>query len=428
MHTIKNASLLTIVASLLFLSYSCQEGVKDVGQTSEQSVMGADLFNDKCQKCHGVRRVLNTFKDEETWIKTIKRMGGKENSQISSDQLEQLVKFHILRQKKESQVFKQKCQQCHPGKRFVEKAMTLEQARAVVKKMQEKAGNTILDEDVELIINYHVREHNLAVQQGLNKSVGTALGLGSSIDPQIITLFVQKCSSCHEPERSMYVFKDEKTWNKTLKKMQAYSRGLILDEEVEQLVRFHTQTQKNSMQIFQETCTTCHNTQRIFQRSMTDEEWLHTIKEMQKKAPDLIDNEKIEVLAGYAQRFERVMAGIFEGRCGNCHMENRANVTLKFGAKDSLVVLVNERFTTTTSQPDVRELMASHTEREKREMAVFDKDCNGCHSPDQPKNKINRNIEELTLLIASIQNKVHDQSVSRTINTQIGFHKAKQRH
>ncbi|MFC1523440.1 hypothetical protein ACFL6N_01490 [Thermodesulfobacteriota bacterium] len=427
LHSLQRTISYFALAAGLLLIVSCQGGTNSTSPPSKGFMQGGGLFNEKCQKCHGVRRTLTTQKDEETWVKTILRMQEKEKSDISSEQLEKLVQYHVERQKRENALFQDKCQKCHPGNRFIQKAMTPEQARTVIKTMQEKAGNTIRSEDVELIINYHIREHNLAVQQGLSRTTGQALGIGSSVDPKIITLFVSKCSSCHEPERSMYVFKDKKTWSRTLRKMQAYSRGFISTEDTVKLVSFHVRNQKNSMEIFKETCTECHTSAKIFQRSMTDEQWRHTIREMQKKSPDLISEGKIDVLLGFIQRFEQVIANIFEGQCSNCHLDDRNIGTVKAEAQDSLIVLVNERFTTAVSQPDVQTILNSHKERENRQMSIFTDDCTQCHPDDQPRTKRIRSRDEWTKIIATKQDKTHNNNVARSINTQIKFHIADQR-
>ncbi len=408
--------------ALIFLMLSCQEGIKKTAMEDETR-SGADLFQAECQKCHGLRRVISAFRDEETWINTISRMRDKNKADITSEEIEQLVKFHVERQKKETAVFKSKCQKCHPGGRFVQKALTPAQARIIIKKMQEKAGNTIKDEDVQLIINYHMREHQLALKKSMQSAFSNVLE-DYGIDPEALTLFVEKCSSCHELERSMFVYKDEQAWQKTIKKMQAYSRGLMTDDEVNRLVAFHAKRQKTELEVFRETCLACHTAARIFRRSMTEEEWLATVKKMQEKAPTLINDEKITILTNFHQKQENIMASLFEGQCKQCHIYLTRAASMSTGAKYSLKILASEKFAADESKPDIDELIIFHSERERREMDVFG-ECSKCHPEGRSKSYNTRTREDWILLISSMQDKVFSQKVATGINTQINFHVAK---
>jgi len=427
-------SLLSVLLSS-FAFVSCQTGKDSAPAPQAREAQpapvalppGADLFTKECSKCHGLRRAMNTYKDEKTWIDTITRMQKQNKAQLTSQQIEQMVQYHVERQKRENEIFQSKCQKCHLGKRFVEKALTPEQARAVIIRMQQKAGNTIQDDDVELLVNYHVREHQVAVKNNLGNAMGILKDQDPSFDTEGLTLFVQKCTSCHEPEVSLNVIKDERSWKRTIRKMQAYSQRFITHEDVAKLVAFLYGRQKTERQVFEETCTSCHPGERITRHSMSDEEWMEIVKRMQAKAPDLITADKIKIITSYHRRHEAIMTTLFYGQCDQCHLFGdtpRSDIdpgVRRIRALNTLVTLVNERFAGEITRPEIRNLMQFHVERQKREMDVFKQGCSKCHPPDQPMKGI-RDRKEWAMLIASLQEKLYDTKTDDSINTQVNFH------
>jgi cytochrome c2 len=436
--TIRFSLLSIVLASFIFVS--CQTGKDSAPAPQTREVQpkpaamppGAELFTKECAKCHGLRRAMNTYKDEKTWIDTITRMQKQNKAQLTSQQIEQMVKFHVERQKRENEIFQSKCQKCHLGKRFVEKALTPEQARAVIKRMQQKAGNTIQDDDVDLLVNYHVREHQAAVKNNLSSAMGVLKDQDPSFDTEGLTLFVRKCTSCHEPEVSLNVIKDERSWKRTIRKMQAYSRDFITHDDVAKLVAFLYGRQKTEKQVFVETCTGCHTDERISKHSMSAEEWMEVVKRMQAKAPDLITEEKIKIITSYHNRHEAIMTTLFYGQCDQCHVFSniqRGDINpgvRRTRALNTLVTLANERFAGEITRPEIRNLMQFHVERQKREMDVFKQGCDTCHPTGQPM-KGTKPRKEWAMLIASLQEKLYDTKTDDSINTQINFHIAAQR-
>jgi cytochrome c2 len=314
----------------------------------------------------------------------------------------------------------------------VEKALTPEQARAVIKRMQQKAGNTIQDDDIDLLVNYHVREHQVSVKNNLGNAMGILKEQDPSFDTEALTLFVQKCTSCHEPELSLNVIKDKRSWKRTIRKMQAYSRDFITHEDVARLVAFLYGRQKTEKQVFVDTCTGCHTDERISKHSMSEEEWLEVVKRMQAKAPDLITEDKIKIITSYHHRHEAIMTMLFYGQCDQCHLfsdTQKSDINpgvRRIRALNTLVTLANERFAGEISRPEIRNLMNFHVERQQREMDVFKQGCDTCHPADQPM-KGTRARKEWAMLIASLQEKLYDTKTDDSINTQINFHVAAQR-
>ena len=270
---------------------------------------GAELFKSKCSKCHDPELALKKSRTAEVWNDTIIRMKEEHNADISREEINLLVQYHVARQRQEAAIFKEKCQKCHPGKVFLKQNLTPDQVREIIKRMQQKAGNSIEAKDIEIIINYHAR----AQQAALDKTLNDILGGGRSDQQRMkkeAELFIQKCSSCHNPARALSVIKDPEVWAQTIKRMQQYSKGAITDLEAKELVDFHVARQQKEIDTFQQTCTKCHNDNRIRSRSMSEEQWLETIKRMQKKAPELISDEKVNLLAAYFHRRELTMAKV----------------------------------------------------------------------------------------------------------------------
>ncbi len=410
------------------LIISCQEGMeRPPGEQTGQIAEEAALFGRECNKCHTLQRALNTFRDEEAWLRTIQRMREKNKVDIPPGEVDRLVRYHVERQKKEAATFQTKCQLCHRGNRFVEKALIPEQARALIRKMQEKAGNIITDEDVELLVTFHVREHQQTVKRDFRKALGGPAVQEQGANAEALNIFVQKCSSCHELERSLEVFKDEQAWKRTINTMQAYSRGYITEDEVESLVRFHVDRQKNELDVFRETCTRCHPEEQVTRRSMSEEEWMQTVKRMQEKTPEIYTEEKIKILAIYHKKHEMVMTKLFYGQCNECHtLSNSPTPSITARASDTLITAASEKLAPDVSVPDIRDLINFHKEREKREMQIFRQQCPTCHSPDTSRREV-RNRKEWGLLIASLQNRLYDEAVGNSINTQIDFHTLEQR-
>lgn len=346
---------------------------------------------------------------------------------ISNEEIDRLVNYLVWRQKNESSVFKEKCRKCHPGEIFLEKNLTPAQTRLIIADMQRKAGNAISGEDVELIVNYHIREHLRTLQKSLRVAAAqkpprqTMATASTPATTDITALFLVKCSECHEPTLALNVFKDERAWENTIARMRRYSKGFISEDEADKLISFHKNKQWREIEAFEKSCTVCHTEERINQRSMLEEEWLNTLKKMQQKAPELITNEKIEILANFYHRREMTMASLFYDRCNQCHPLARGEkVSFSQFALNNLISLAHEKLTSLTP-PDVRSLLRLHATRQKREMMLFQKNCRKCH-PGGKNNEQKRSAEEWALLISTMQDRTYNEHIQKSINAQIQFH------
>ncbi|KPK24427.1 MAG: hypothetical protein AMJ61_13790 [Desulfobacterales bacterium SG8_35_2] len=258
---------------------------------------------------------------------------------------------------------------------------------------------------------------------------------GTPRDKQAMTrglkLFEEKCSSCHEPNRALTVIKDPAVWAQTIKRMQYYSKGAISDQEAKELVDFHVTAQQREIDAFEKTCTKCHDDERINSRSMSEEQWLATIKRMQQKAPELISDEKVYLLAAYFHRRELAMARIFYGKCRLCHRESSGpDSTMQL---NGLIVLANEEFGRSMQVSNTRSLISSHVQRQKRNMQIYENNCTTCHPRRMPAEKETgnnakqekRNRAEWISFIAELQGLELNKEIQNTINSQIEFHISK---
>ncbi len=415
-----------VIASVLF---ACQkQPIVDCSKPPEGSSPGAMLFKAECSKCHNMNRALKLYGDQETWRNTAKAMQQEHRADITDREIEELVAYHVERLKKEISIFNENCQQCHPGSRFTEKALTSEQIRATIKRMGLKACLLLSDADVELMIQFHIREH----QRALDKNLRGALGLGQPVvewSASGTRLFMTACTECHPAEKALCTIKDSQAWGKTITRMQSFSQGNISDAQVQDLVQFHVQEQRFEMSVFQETCTTCHPGEEVARHSMSAEESLRTVLRMQEKSPQTITDDKIEALMRFHLRQEAAQANLFEGRCATCHKLSEKPQTaspLPVNSLDALINLANTELCGGINVNDARTLIDFHKERERREMGVFEHNCSACHAETASSN-LPRTMDEWIVFISTFKDRALDRAMKESIKTQIRFHVSSQK-
>jgi len=421
-------SVLQLLGIFLLLLFGCQP--LESPKTDLSPPPGAELFKSKCSNCHAPELALREYRSESVWRDTILRMKQLHKADITKKEIELLVKYHVERQEKEAVLFKEKCEICHPGKVFLEQKLTPDQARSVIKRMQQKAGNTIEDKDIEIIIRYHVQAQQAALEKSFGNITRQITGDKPLLDRQM-TLFVEKCSACHEPSRALSVLKDPEVWSQTIKRMQSYSKGAITDAEAAELVDFHVSRQQEELNTFQQTCTRCHDDERINSRSMSDEQWLAIIKRMQQKAPELITDEKISLLAAYFHRRELSLAKIFYDKCPLCHFNIAGQALSAASPKplDGLIASANKEFGEGLRLGDIGNLLSLHVQRQKRNMQLYENNCTACHPDRSAKGNeaaegkpAVRSRAEWVFFIAALQGIELTKETQSLINSQIDFH------
>jgi len=234
------------------------------------------LFQTKCSTCHTLERALIVGKDGVAWRKTILEMQKKEGSEITEDDVEKLVRYHVERQKREREIFEKDCSGCHELDRSVGKLKTHSGWCETIKRMQNKAPGAICDEEIDVLVNYHLREGRM-----------------------LSDLFLKKCSKCHSPERTLRVYGDWMIWEKTILEMQNKYGSDITASDARKLIKYHVEMQKEEQEIFEKDCILCHPAERSLDKQHTRSEWCEIIRDMQKKAPDIICDEEIDILVNY---------------------------------------------------------------------------------------------------------------------------------
>jgi cytochrome c5 len=395
-----------------------------------------ELFKSKCGKCHDLELALKEYRSAEIWKDTITRMREEHSADISQEEIESLVKYHVERQEQEAIIFKEKCEKCHPGKVFLKKNLSPDQTRAIIKRMQQKAGNNIEDKDIEIIVRYHARARLAALKANLSDMLGETPREEPDSKQEVIfqsrvALFAEKCTVCHELDKALTVIKDPQVWEQTIKRMQSYSKGAITDQQAKELVDFHVTEQQREINAFQESCTICHDDERVNRRSMSEEQWLATIRRMQKKAPELISDEKINLLTAYFHRRELAMAKIFYGKCQLCHYGNAGKAPFEDSKAElgGLIVIASEEFGDSFQIKDMNSLLSFHSQRQIRQMQFFRNDCSACHPGEIPKKKkpgmkvmSGRSRAEWISFVAVLQGLELNEEIQNTINSQIDYH------
>ncbi|MEW6327943.1 MAG: hypothetical protein AB1487_10200 [Thermodesulfobacteriota bacterium] len=140
------------MAIVLFMIIHCAQRVPGEGAREPDII-----FKARCSRCHSVERALTATKDEAAWRQTIILMSQKEGSEITQDEIEKLVYFHIERQKREQELFYRDCGQCHEPRRSLARARTRAEWRGIIKRMLAKSPGLASEEDIELLINTDFR-------------------------------------------------------------------------------------------------------------------------------------------------------------------------------------------------------------------------------------------------------------------------------
>ena len=60
---------------------------------AQEDNQGKELFESKCNKCHGLDRALGKKKDLQGWRSTTRRMSEKRNSGITRDEAETIARY-----------------------------------------------------------------------------------------------------------------------------------------------------------------------------------------------------------------------------------------------------------------------------------------------------------------------------------------------
>ena len=251
-----------------------------LGKSEAQSkILGlgsSELFERKCSICHSLEKSLHALKDEESWQKTIQAMTKKHGSTITESDISGLVNFHVARQKKEQELFLKDCSQCHPANIALETGKTDEQWKETARKMMNKAGRKISEEELDILTQYHIKYEK------------TMAGLA-----------MKKCSQCHNKERILTTMGTADSWERIIVGMSEKEGSDITPDTVRTLVRYHVARQEIEQQVFTKDCSECHEPEETLKKKKSRDEWIQTIRRMMAKTDKMITDEDIDILINY---------------------------------------------------------------------------------------------------------------------------------
>ncbi|MEW6326004.1 MAG: hypothetical protein AB1487_00150 [Thermodesulfobacteriota bacterium] len=379
------------------------------------------IFKSKCSKCHSIDRALLATKDEVAWRQTIISMSQKQGSEITQDEIEKLVHFHKERQKKEQELFYRDCGQCHAPGLSLAKAKPPAEWRTTIKRMLAKRPGEGGEEDIELLISYHLREQRLKFSRMLE-----AAGLKEK-ERQAAEVFVEACSTCHDLQRALTAVKDETAWRQTITAMAQKQGSPVKKDEVEGLVRFHVRRQEMEQEIFKQKCAACHPAERALEKIKTQDEWRETIRRMAAKAPGQITDDQVDLLINFHKRTERENERFFRGKCTACHnLETALSTTGDRQLVEKTIVFMIEKAGKSISYDEVKRLIDFHNERQKEEESLFNKDCTICHPAEWALEK-KKTREEWRDTIRRMQGKAPELISDDAIDYLVSYHIRKSR-
>lgn len=158
--------------------------------------------------------------------------------------------------------------------------------------------------------------------------------------------FEQRCAQCHDTSDPSGQARE---WFERIEEMGPLED---LDQarrmEVLDFLRHHERRTTEMValaeerQLFQEKCSLCHTTDRVFLEPMTPETRRHIVLRMQERAPDWITPEEAEQILDFLAQTEgdeppspaetkREPATVFRERCSVCHTLERVYLHLEAG-------------------------------------------------------------------------------------------------
>lgn len=249
---------------------------------AESKILGfgsAELFGRKCSACHSLDKALQTFRDQESWQKTIENMAKKKGSSIKKSDVPELVNLHVNRQAKEQELFLADCTQCHSSDVALGTPKTDEQWRKTARKMMNRAGKKISEEQLDILTRYHIR-----------------------YEKAIADLAIKKCSRCHDRKRILTKRGTKEAWEWVIVVMSEKEGSNINRNDVMRLVNYHVARQKIEQETFTKDCSRCHESEETLKQEKSRDEWRQTIRRMMAKTDEMIPDEELDILIDYHVR------------------------------------------------------------------------------------------------------------------------------
>lgn len=242
----------------------------------------SELFSRKCSTCHSLEKALYSLKDEESWKRTIQNMAGKQGSTITESDISEMVNFHVERQRKEQELFLRDCSHCHSPDVALETGKTHEQWRETARKMMDKQGRKISEEELDILTQYHIRYEK------------TMAGLS-----------MKNCTRCHDRKRILTSRGTGEAWERIIIAMSEKEGSNISPDDARRLVHYHVRKQKIEQEVFERDCSACHKPEETLKEEKSRDEWRQTIRGMMAKTDKMITDEEVDILIDYHIRRAR---------------------------------------------------------------------------------------------------------------------------
>ncbi|MFQ5712802.1 MAG: hypothetical protein ACE5GU_02100 [Candidatus Scalinduaceae bacterium] len=197
------------IAFMIYLLYSQTYGQTQETEKPFQYQRWQYLHQAKCSKCHTLERVFADPKTDDEWRICVMRMMMKSPLWITPEEGRQIVDeilgtrkgviVPIPKKKKYKYaqlLFIDRCTNCHPVSRILEKNKTKEEWEETVLRMRDNDPDLFLEEDIPILIDYLTERGKIMREDITAKAI------------------VAKCIICHEPGRILLERKSRRDWKK----------------------------------------------------------------------------------------------------------------------------------------------------------------------------------------------------------------------
>lgn len=161
-NTMRTITICFILSIFALLTGACDKKQQEVKQEKQEvkqdkpeiskqeahkGMSSADLFESKCTSCHDAKRAGEMHGSKETFAQIIKRMI-KKGANLNSNEENEISEFLSAPSRF---LMQEKCSKCHALDRIYDAHEKGQLTKDTLKKMQEKEGSGITEEDVDSI-------------------------------------------------------------------------------------------------------------------------------------------------------------------------------------------------------------------------------------------------------------------------------------
>ena len=272
--------------------------------------IGQKITNRKCNKCHSLERVYQSYKSDVAWTYTIHKMAELDYPNITNFDIKQIVGYLVQQQQKRQgeeeeklrmeigrSLVKQKCSLCHNLDRIFGAKKNQQEWTETVNRMTRTNGEAdyLSEQEAEDIVYFLM---NIRKKESLQPVI-------PSLPPdatKIKKLLELKCSAgCHALDRVLRVYnKTEKEWMETVNSMVEITGNpdFLTAQEKKDIVHFLStrQPEDNNPEatqnwgklhpLLENKCNVCHDLNRIQRKDRNKEEWTEIVNSMVESTGD----------------------------------------------------------------------------------------------------------------------------------------------